>query len=99
MLLFFLVSISINTTRAEFSLGVYIPTIWWAIKVDESSVLPLQERIKVGPLSEAIITFGKSICLLNNLVIGDIIVLSALSRAHGWIGSGDMKSSMESGII
>ena len=34
VMLFFLVSISINTTALN-SLGVAMPTIWWAIKVDE----------------------------------------------------------------
>lgn len=58
-MLFFLVSISINTTALN-SLGFAMPTIWWAIKVDERSVLPPQERIEVGLLSEAIITFKKA---------------------------------------
>lgn len=35
VLLFFLVSISMKYDCAEFSLGVAMPTIWWAIKVDE----------------------------------------------------------------
>lgn len=49
-----------NTTGTEFGLGVFLPTIWWEIKPDKGSVLPLQERINDGPLPEAIITFEKA---------------------------------------